>query len=47
MKPVIAIGGALLLLGSVGALEIGNIGFIQAIGQSMAGFSLMMISGRV
>lgn len=46
IRPTLALGGALLLLGSVGALEIDNIGFVQCGVQSILAFYLMWRSGR-
>ena len=46
VRPTLALGGALLLLGSVGALEVGNIGFVQCGLQSILAFYLMWRSGR-
>lgn len=45
-KPTLALGGALLLLGSVGALEMDNIGFVQCGLQSILAFYLMWRSRR-
>lgn len=46
IKPTLALGGALLLLGSAGALEMNNIGFLQCGLQSVLAFYLMWRSGR-
>ena len=46
IKPTLALGGALLLLGSVGALEVDNIGFVQCGLQCLLSFYLMWRSGR-
>ena len=46
LKVPLALGGALLLLGSVGALETDNIGFMQCGLQSILAFYLMWRSGR-
>ena len=46
IKPTLALGGALLLLGSVGALEMDNIGFVQCALQSIFAFYLVWRSGR-
>ena len=46
IRPTLALGGALLLLGSVGALELDNIGFVQCGLQSILAFYLMWRSGR-
>ena len=46
IKPTLALGGALLLLGSVGALELDNIGFVQCGLQSILALYLMWRSGR-
>ena len=46
VRHTLAIGGALLLLGSVGALEMDNIGFLQCSLQSILAFYLMWRAGR-
>lgn len=46
IKPALALGGALLLLGSVGALEMDNIGFLQCGLQSILAFYLVWRAGR-
>ena len=46
VRPALSLGGALLLLGSVGALEMDNIGFAQCGLQSILAFYLMWRSGR-
>ena len=46
VRPTLALGWALLLLGSVGALELDNIGFVQCGLQSILAFYLMWRSGR-
>ena len=46
IKPALALGGALLLLGSVGALEMDNISFVQCGLQSILAFYLMWRAGR-
>ena len=46
IKPTLALGGALLLLGSVGALEMDNIGYWQCGLQCLLSFYLMWRSGR-
>ena len=46
LKVPLALGGALLLLGSVGALEMDSIGFLQCGLQSILAFYLMWRSGR-
>ena len=46
VRPALALGGALLLLGSVGALEMDNIGYGQCLAQCVLAFYLMWRSGR-
>ena len=46
VKPALALGGALLLLGSVGALEMDNISYGQCGLQCLLSFYLMWRSGR-
>lgn len=46
VRPTLALGGALLLLGSVGALEMDNIGFAQCGLQCVLSFYLMWRAGR-
>ena len=46
ISSTLALGGALLLLGSVGALEMDNIGFVQCGLQCVLAFYLMWRSGR-
>lgn len=46
VRPTLALGGSLLLLGSVGALEMDNIGFVQCSLQSILAFYLMWRSER-
>lgn len=44
MKGILGIISFLLIVGSVGALEHGNIGFIQTGVQSAIGFVLLLVS---
>ena len=46
LKVPLVLGGALLLLGSVGALEMDNIGFTQCGLQSILAFYFMWRAGR-